>query len=136
MRLFLDANVLFTAAHNPGGKAALVIELGARRHWRLFSSPYAFEEARRNLQRKFPDSARMLAALERELHFVEHRPSLEFPEGLAEKDRPIFQAALACRAGFLLTGDLRDFGRIMNRPEITFGVRVMTVADFLRTLAE
>ena len=60
MRLFLDANVLFTAAHNPGGKAALVIELGARRHWRLFSNPYAFEEARRNLQRKFPDSARML----------------------------------------------------------------------------
>ena len=136
MRLFLDANVLFTAAHNPGGKAALVIELGAQRHWRLFSSPYAFEEARRNLQREFPDSARMLAALERELHFVEHRPSLEFPEGLAEKDRPIFQAALACRAGFLLTGDLRDFGRFMNRPEITFGVRVMTVADFLRTLAE
>ena len=24
MRLFLDANVLFTAAHNPNGKAALV----------------------------------------------------------------------------------------------------------------
>jgi len=26
--LFLDANVLFTAAHNPSGKAALVLELG------------------------------------------------------------------------------------------------------------
>ena len=26
-RLFLDANVLFTAAHNPSGKAALIIEL-------------------------------------------------------------------------------------------------------------
>ena len=136
MRLFLDANVLFTAAHNPDGKAALVIGLGAQRHWQLFSSPYAFEEARRNLQRKFPDSTRMLAALGRELRLVEHRPSLESPEGLAEKDRPIFQAARACRAGFLLTGDLRDFGRFMNRPEITFGVRVMTVADFLRTLVE
>ena len=29
MRLFLDANVLFTDAHNPKGKAALAIELGA-----------------------------------------------------------------------------------------------------------
>ena len=28
MRIFLDANILFTAAHNPNGKAALVIELG------------------------------------------------------------------------------------------------------------
>ena len=136
MRLFLDANVLFTAAHNPNGKAALVIELGAQGHWQLFSSPYAFEEARRNLQRKFPDSARMLATMGRELRLVEHRPSLGSPEGLAEKDRPIFQAALACRAGFLLTGDLRDFGRSMNRPESTFGVRVMTVADFLRTFVE
>ena len=29
MRVFLDANVLFTAAHNPRGKAALVITLGS-----------------------------------------------------------------------------------------------------------
>ena len=78
----------------------------------------------------------MLAAMGRELRLVEHRPGLESPEGLAEKDRPIFQAALACRAGFPLTGDLRDFGRFMNRPETTFGVRVMTVEDFLRTLVE
>ena len=28
MRLFLDANVLFTAAHNPRGKAALALEAG------------------------------------------------------------------------------------------------------------
>ena len=29
MRVFLDANVLFTAAHNPKGKAVLLITLGA-----------------------------------------------------------------------------------------------------------
>lgn len=28
MRPFLNANVLFTAAHNPNGKAAVTIELG------------------------------------------------------------------------------------------------------------
>ena len=50
MRLFLDANVLFTAAHNPRGKAALVIELGRQGHWDLYSSAYALEEARRNLR--------------------------------------------------------------------------------------
>jgi hypothetical protein len=27
-RLFLDSNVLFTAAHNPKGKAAFLFELG------------------------------------------------------------------------------------------------------------
>ena len=54
MRLFLDANVLFTAAHNPRGKAALVIELGVGGHWALYSSRLAVEEARRNLARRFP----------------------------------------------------------------------------------
>ncbi len=54
MRLFLDANVLFTAAHNPEGKAAFVIELGGKGKWELYSSHYALEEARRNLVKKYP----------------------------------------------------------------------------------
>ena len=55
---------------------------------------------------------------------------------LAEKDRPIFQAAVACGATHLLTGDLKDFGTFMNQPEKTFGVRVQTVADFLESLLD
>ena len=42
-----------------------------------------------------------------------------------------FQAAAACRATHLLAGDSRDFGPLMNRPETTSGVHVLTVADFL-----
>ena len=32
----------------------------------------------------------------------------------------------------ILTGDLKDFGAFMNKPEETFGIVVQTVADFLR----
>ncbi|WP_153307020.1 hypothetical protein [Desulfonatronum thioautotrophicum] len=32
-RLFLDANVLFTAAHNPAGKASLVFDLASKGYW-------------------------------------------------------------------------------------------------------
>ena len=132
MRLFLDANVLFTAAHNPRGKAALVIELGRRGHWALATSSYALEEARRNLERKFPRSLDGLSLLLRGIQLVEHRPALRCPAALAEKDRPIFQAASAGEATHLLTGDLKDFGPFMNRPEETFGILVQTVAEFLR----
>jgi len=52
--IFLDANVLFTAAHNPSGKAALIVELGAQGHWQTLTSTLAVEEARRNLDIKFP----------------------------------------------------------------------------------
>ena len=131
MRLFLDANVLFTAAHNPRGKAALIIELGGSGHWALYSSRLTVEEARRNIASKFPQCLHLLMTILRGVRLVEHRVDLYFPEGLARKDQPIFQAALACRATHLLTGDLKDFGRFMNRPEQTAGIRIQTVAEFL-----
>ena len=136
MRLFLDANVLFTAAHNPGGKAALVIDLGKQGHWAIATSAYASEEARRNLERKFPRLPDRLKELLRDIELTEHHPDLRFPPALAEKDRPIFQAAVACGATHLLTGDLKDFGAFMNQPENTCGVRVQTVADFLESLLD
>ena len=136
VRLFLDANVLFTAAHNPSGKAALTIELGKDGHWALTTSHYASEEARRNLERKFPRSRDDLSSLLRGIRLVEHRPELRFPAGLVERDRPIFQAAVACGANHLLTGDRKDFGPFMNRPEETFGIVVQTVADFLQSTLE
>lgn len=131
MRVFLDANVLFTATHNPHGRAALVIELGGQGHWSLFTSPLAVVEARRNLERKAPASLDRLTSSVRAVRLVEHRPGFDFPAGLARKDQPIFQAALACRATHLLTGDLKDFGPFMNRPETTLDIRIKTVADFL-----
>ncbi len=134
MRLFLDANVLFTAAHNPSGKAALVIDLGKQGHWAIATSAYASEEARRNLERKFPHLSNRLEGLLRGIVLTEHHPGLRFPPALADKDRPIFQAAVACGATHLLTGDLKDFGAFMNQPEKTFGVLVQTVADFLESL--
>lgn len=131
MRLFLDANVLFTAAHNPKGKAALVIGLGVQGRWTLFSSTYAKEEARRNLEIKFPQCLNSLETVQNHIRFVDHQTSLVYPKGLAKKDQPIFQAALICRATHLLTGDIKDFGRFMNQPEDTFNVCIQTVADFL-----
>ena len=134
MRLFLDANILFTATHNPGGKAALLIELGGKGHWDLFSNPYALEEARRNLERKFSQSLDSLNTLQQGIHLVEHRTDLAYPEGLAQKDQPIFQAAFACQATHLLTGDLKDFGPIMNQPDNTFGICILTIAEFFSHL--
>ena len=136
MRLFLDANVLFTGAHNPRGKAALVIEVGKSGRWDLVTSVYATEEARRNLTAKFPQILGDYEALVSGIHIVGHPPDLPFPTGLAAKDRPIFRAALASSASHLLTGDIRDFGPFMNRPDRTFGILIQTVAEFLKSVAD
>jgi predicted nucleic acid-binding protein len=131
MRTFLDANILFTAAHNPNGKAAFVIELGRSGIWRLATSPYAVEEARRNIARKFPACRDSLDVLLNDIALVADSPEIPCPAGLAAKDQPIFRAARGCRAKVLLTGDIRDFGFLMNAPEKTGGLLIQTVAEFL-----
>lgn len=134
MRLFLDANILFTAAHNLKGKAAFVIELGQAGIWQLVTSTYALEEARRNLALKFPDGLERLAALSQDIRITTDTAGAECPVGLADKDCPIYCAARACRADVLLTGDLRDFGFLMNDRNKASGLLIQTVADFLHAL--
>lgn len=135
-RLFLDANVLFTAAHRPQGKAGfLFAEVAAGSpHWQLVSSVYAVEEARRNIASKYPQAAPELLRLTRQLKLADQPATVRIALALPEKDLPIWAAALACRATHLLTGDLKDFGRFMNRPEQTAGVMIQTVSEFLAGL--
>jgi predicted nucleic acid-binding protein len=134
MRLFLDANILFTAAHNPKGKAALVVELGQAGLWQIVTSTYALEEAHRNLALKFPDGLARLDALAQGLRLSPSAADTDCPAGLPDKDCPIYRAAHACRADVLLTGDLRDFGFLMNDRNKAGGLLVQTVADFLSAL--
>jgi uncharacterized protein len=134
MRVFLDANLLFTAARNPGGKAAFVIELGAAGHFSLFSSDVARGEAVRNLAAKYPAALPQLSKLLNGITLVTADMSAACPETLPAKDAVIFQAAVRCRATHLLTGDLHHFGPLMNRPDATAGIIIQTVAEFLAVL--
>jgi len=134
MRVFLDANVLFTAAHNPRDKAAMVVTLGSEGLFQLATSAYAREEARRNLERKAPDRLPEFNHQLSGIRLVADSPSIPCPADLAEKDWPIYRAAHACRANVLLTGDHRDFGFLMNAPELADGLLIQPVADFLAAL--
>ena len=127
-RLFLDANILFSAAYRP--------DAGLRRLWdlpdaELITSAYAAEEARRNLDR--PEQRVALAALLRRMRVLGTAPeALPHPPdiGLAEKDLPILAAALAVQATHLLTGDVRHFGRYYGRR--VGGTLILPPATYLR----
>jgi predicted nucleic acid-binding protein len=126
--------VLFTAAHNPSGKAALVIDLGAQGYWEIVSCSYAIEEARRNISIKFPDSLKRFEAFMATVIKVPSRSGRNCPVILPEKDRPILEAAIQCKASHLLTGDIKDFGPFMKKPNLTSGVIIQTVSEFLETI--
>ncbi len=130
-RLFLDANVLFTAAHNPAGKASLVFELAAKGHWAIVTSGLAMEEARHNLRLKYPACLPRLEMLLKSALIAPVVAGRSCPLDLPAKDVPIFLAAVHTRATHLLTGDLRHFGRFMNTPSQTGGITICTVSTFL-----
>jgi predicted nucleic acid-binding protein len=125
-RLFLDANVLFSAAYRPNA--------GLLRLWRLSNvelctSRYALEEARINLTENV--QRRRLMRLSANLNFFDHT-SPELPPGvdLPEKDIPILLAAIEARCTHLITGDLRHFGPYFGKK--LSGILVLPPADYLR----
>lgn len=138
MRLFLDANVLFTAAHNPDGRAAALFALARQGTCELLSSPHALEEARRNLKLKYPGTAGALegllvqVAIEREAS--SRLVTWALGQGLPSKDAPILAAAVHARADVLVTGDRTHFGPLYGR---SFeGVLVLSPAEALARLLE
>jgi len=138
LHVFLDANVLFTAAYSPDGLSALLIEIGVAGRVMLLTSPLAIIEAQRNLEAKHPTA---LSAFERNLSAIqvvtEPAPAdVErlTPAELVAKDRPLLAAAIAARATHFVTGDRRDFGRWMTR-RASLPLRVMTPRQFLTEAA-
>jgi len=122
MRVFLDANILFSASFP---KSALREFLdGLRTVAELVTSQHAIEEARRNIAAKRPANSSAL-----ESFFLTVRSfaveSFKLNVTLTEKDIPILCGAIASDAGYLLTGDKRDFGPLYGKT--IQGVKIVSV---------
>lgn len=119
MRVFLDANILFSAAHRTEGSVRAFFRLAGAGACELIASAFAVDEARRNVARKYPASVAGLEALLARLALCEE-PSAEDlrwarSSGLPEKDAPILAAAARAKADLLVTGDRTDFGALYER---------------------
>lgn len=127
-RLFLDANVLFSAAYWR--------DSGLLRLWRLprcslLTSSYAAEEARRNLAGS--NQRARLGKLLESVTIVGEAESLGVANvGLPAKDQPILAAATRAKATHLLTGDARHFGPLYGRT--IGGVLITRPAPYLQGL--
>lgn len=127
VRVFLDANVLFSAAWRPDAGLARLWELP---RMTLVTSDYALEEARRNLPQPAQRQALERLALRTEVVRGTF-DRVPLPDGvtLPPDDEPILRAAIAARCSHLLTGNLRDFGPYLGTR--VGGVVVERPATFL-----
>ena len=126
-RLFLDANILFSAAYRS--------DAGVQRLWtapnsELVTSDYAIEEATRNLA----DANRRerLDGLLESVEIVPARvldPDLRGDVQLRDKDWPILSGAVAAGATHLITGDVRDFGSYFGQKVL--GILILPPSKYL-----
>jgi len=126
-RVFLDANVLFSAAYREG---AGLLRLWDLAETELLTSGYAAEEARRNLSSVEARSRLEVLLAKMEIVAEAPRERLARSVRLAEKDQPILRAAVAARASHLLTGGAHDFGPLFGKR--VRGLLIQTPAEFLR----
>ena len=131
--VFLDANVLYSAAHKEGSRLARLWELA---DVEPVSSAYAVEEVRRNPVGE--DRNRRLDELLRSVRIVPEvsdvgkaAAALVGEVDLPHDDLPILMSAIMARASHLLTGDFRDFGRLYERR--VRGVFILPPVEYLRT---
>src|SRR5262245_8048585 len=117
MRIFLDANVLFSAARSDGAVRrllALLIDAGHE----CCADAYVAEEAHRNLLAKAPEGLPVLDGFLARMYVAVAHPdpeTLEVALAVPEKDRPVLAAAIRLECDVLVTGDRTHFGAFYGK---------------------
>ena len=117
MSIFLDANIIFSAAKSDGAVRELLSRLRASGHG-LCADGYVLAEARRNLASKDAEAMTALEVLLPHLDVVPFQATQLPPDAvdlIPDKDRPVLAAAIHLRCDALVTGDRAHFGSLYGR---------------------
>ncbi len=132
MRVFLDANILFSAAKSGGAVRELLARLNGA-GLTLCADGYVAAEARRNLEEKGAGALEALGALLTQVEMAPFQAGALPPDAAAmlpEKDRPAVAAAIHRGCDALVTGDRTHFGTLYGK--VMHGVKIHSP----RSLAE
>ncbi len=122
MKIFVDANILFSASMPDSATRRLFEILHSSGH-DLVTSDNALEEAERNLSLKFGRYLEALAGMRSKIQISNQLA--ELPEiRINENDRIILSSAVAAGCDVFWTGDKRNFGSYYGK--MIRGVKVLS----------
>lgn len=136
-KLFLDANILFTATYSHTGASRAIFELAEKKKIIIFSSKYAIREAHVNIVNKIGETHLILFyRLISRLNDVDKRQPVEeemqkYRKIIIAKDIPIILSASTLEADYLITLDKKDFKNDRIR-QAKFSFTILGPGEYLR----
>jgi len=134
-RVFLDANVIFSALYSSKGAPNAILEAYVEGKIEVVISHQVLAETILNIQRKKPDLLPNLYFFLQQAPFeIQPDPSVEdiarWAKVINPPDTPILAAAIAAGPDFLVTGNTQHF-----TPEVAkkAKLRILTPAQFIQT---
>jgi predicted nucleic acid-binding protein len=128
-RLFLDPNVLISAAWKDGSKVSRLWQIPGVH---LMTSEYCVTESYRNLHTAERADRLSGFLISIQILTFSSPPLLNELSLLPEKDQPVLAAAVLARADFLVTGDRNHFGAWFGQS--LCGVRIEPPGSFPEVL--
>lgn len=130
MKVFLDANILFSASNSTSHVARFVRFLSE--HKIAVTSSNATAEAERNVLVKRPAWHDGYQAIMGGVVILDSVDA-PVPVEIAAKDRPIIATAIKHKCDYLVTGDKRDFGHLFGQN--ISGTKIVTIPMMREALA-
>ncbi|MEI8122332.1 MAG: PIN domain-containing protein [bacterium] len=112
MRVFADANILFSAA-DPSSATRILLDV-LFHHATVVVNEHVWDEARRNLAMKRSGLAGNLEKLKSRFQFSSQMEAVSSCP-LPDDDQPVLGGAVAARCSHLWTGDKRHFGHLYGK---------------------
>lgn len=135
LNVFLDASVLVAATLSREGGSFRAISESALRNIKLITSRYAYGEAERTIQEKYPENLIELHHLA-SFFTITTNPSEKFVESILPfidfKDAPILAAALKEKADILVTLDRKHFLENQKIKEQFPFLKTLTPGDLIK----
>jgi predicted nucleic acid-binding protein len=129
VRIFLDANILFSAAAS--GSATRKLLKAAAQYSEVLTSPHTWEEARINIRKKRPDELKGLQELQKWIQISAAFKS-DLKIKLPKQDVPVLAGAIGSQSTHLWTSDKKHFGKWYGKE--VYGVMIVSsiiLADIL-----
>ena len=123
MRIFIDTNIILSAALFPEGKVAVVLSYILETHTVIIAS-YSIKECTTVFKKKFPDKNKCLKEFLERIEYEQFETPLkvdanDYPSIRDISDLPILASAILSDADILLTGD-KDFSEIKVKKPLIF----------------